>query len=196
MLGLMLYETKGPQALSHHYTIHSVMGGAKRNSESHRCGVFLGMLALVPLIAAEPKNPFSEDARRSYENIKTVLRNAAQAMPEEKYGFRPQGAERTFGEVIAHVADLQTEFCSAVKGDKSTGGQVLKQTKADLSAAIEASFNYCDAAYKGMTDRDGARIVDLFGKPITLLGLLNGNVAYDNQMYGLLQTYLRMNGIK
>jgi hypothetical protein len=73
---------------------------------------------------------------------------------------------------------------------------VVKKTKADLNADLEASFTYCDAVYNSMTDTEGARTVNLFGQEITRLGLLNGNVAYDNQMYGVLSTYIRMNEIR
>ena len=52
-------------------------------------------------------NPFSDDARQHYSLIKPNLLRAAEIMPEEHYSFRTVPEVRTFGEMIAHVADAQ-----------------------------------------------------------------------------------------
>jgi hypothetical protein len=48
----------------------------------------------------------------------------------------------TSGEMIAHIADTQTVLCALVKGKKNGAGG--KTSKADLSAALKTSFDYCD----------------------------------------------------
>jgi hypothetical protein len=48
----------------------------------------------------------------------------------------------TSGEMIAHIADTQTVLCALVKGEKNGAGG--KTSKADLSAALKTSFDYCD----------------------------------------------------
>ena len=59
---------------------------------------------------------------------------------------------RTFGQMIAHIADTQTALCAMVKGEKKRGNAEGKTGKADLSAALKASFDYCDPIYDSMTD--------------------------------------------
>ena len=64
-------------------------------------------------------------------------------------------------------------------------------------AALKASSEFCDNAYSGMTDAQGVIIVDsktgLGSK--SKLGLLNYNVAHDNEMYGAIAVYLRLKGL-
>jgi len=155
----------------------------------------VGALATLPSIRAQQQDPFSADTKRSYETIRGMLRKAVEDMPDKKYGFRPTAAVPTYGEIIAHIADLQTKMCGLAKGEENDGNPNVKKTKANLRAALETSFTYCDAVYSGMTDAEGYRTVDLFGQAITRLALLNGNIAYDNRMYGAMVTYLQMNGI-
>ena len=52
-------------------------------------------------------NPISADARQSYALVKDSLLKAAGKMPAEDYSFRTVPQVRTFGEMIAHVADAQ-----------------------------------------------------------------------------------------
>ncbi len=64
-------------------------------------------------------------------------------------------------------------------------------------AALKASSELCDDAYSGMTDAEGAgdrgHKTPLGNK--SKLGLLNFNVAHDNEMYGTIAVYLRLKGL-
>ena len=61
-------------------------------------------------------NPVSADARQSYALVKDSLLKAAEKMPAQDYSFRTVPQVRTFGEMIAHVADGQLLMCQVVKG--------------------------------------------------------------------------------
>ena len=97
-------------------------------------------------------NPFSDDARQTYALIKPTLLRAAEKMPEAYYSFRTVSEVRTFGEMIAHIADAQLRMCAVVKGESVTANEAAKTSKADLIAALQASFDYCDPVYASMTD--------------------------------------------
>ena len=140
-------------------------------------------------------NPFSDDARQHYAFIKPSLMRAAEKMPEENYSFRTVSEVRTFGEMIAHVADGQLLMCAVVKGETVTANARSKKSKVDLVAALKASFDYCDSAYNTMTDAAGAGKVTMFGQTSTKIGILQMNVAHDNEMYGTMVAYLRIKGI-
>jgi hypothetical protein len=86
-------------------------------------------------------------------------------------------------------------MCSMTKGEMKRGDAASKTSKADLVAALKASGKLCDDAYSGMTDADGAAIVKTPLGNKSKLGLLNFNVAHDNEMYGTMAVYLRMKGI-
>ena len=154
---------------------------------------FLVMLGSLATLKAQ--NPFSADAKQSYTGIKNTLLKAADKMPEENYSFRTTPAVRTYGEIIGHIADTNLLLCGMAKGEQKTGNAGTKTSKADLVAALKASFDYCDPIYNSMTDASGAAMVKMFGRDVTKLGVLNFNIAHDNEMYGTAAAYLRIKGI-
>lgn len=163
----------------------------------NRTYILLMILAFIAALtlSAQNANPFSADAKQSYTGIKNTLTKAAEKMPEESYSFKTVPAVRTYGEMIGHIADVQLTLCGLVKGEQKAGDAGSKKTKAELTAALKASFDYCDPVYNSMTDAAGAEKVTMFGRQLTKLGVLNFNVTHDNEMYGNLVAFLRIKGI-
>jgi hypothetical protein len=156
--------------------------------------ILLTMFAGAASVNAQ-SSPISADAKAGYTSIKTILLKSADKMPEENYSFRTTPQVRTYGEMIAHVADTQMFLCGLVKGEKKGGITAGKTSKADLSAALKASFDYCDSVYDSMTDTAGVQTLKMFGRDTTKIGVLNANVAHDNEMYGQMVAYMRIKGI-
>ncbi len=158
--------------------------------------VFCALICAAALGAQD--NPSSADARQSYALVKDSLLKAAEKMPAEDYSFRTVPQVRTFAQMIAHVADAQLLMCQVVKGDKTTANVKFpppKPAKADLVASLQASFDYCDSVYASMTDRAGAAPVKWFRWDMSKMGLLNWNIAHDNEMYGIMGAFLRIKGL-
>jgi hypothetical protein len=158
---------------------------------------FAAVLLAASALFAED-NPFSADARQSYALVKDSLLKAAERMPEENYAFRTVPQVRTFGEMIAHVADGQLHMCKVVTGAETTDKikfEPSKTAKADLVASLKASFDYCDPVYASMTDQAGAVQVTWFRWKMSKLGLLNWNIAHDNEMYAIIGAFLRIKGL-
>jgi hypothetical protein len=100
--------------------------------------------------------------------------------------------------MIAHVADAQLLMCQVAKGEKTTANAkfaVPKTAKAELVASLKASFDYCDGVYATMTDAAGVAQVKWFRWDMSRLGLLNWNIAHDNEMYGIIGAFLRIKGL-
>ncbi len=157
------------------------------------------LLVVAPFLALHAQdNPFSDDARQSYGLIKVSLLKAADRMPTEDYSFRTTPKVRTFAEMIDHVTQAQTLMCGVVKGEKSITNPRFKPaatTKADLVAALKASFDYCDPLYASMTDAAGTPKVKWLIGDMSRLGLLNWNISHDNEMYGIIGAFLRIKGL-
>jgi uncharacterized damage-inducible protein DinB len=158
------------------------------------------VLAFITIIASgvslkAQSNPMSADAKQDYTSIKNILLKSADKMPEENYSFRTVPQVRTFGEMIAHIADVQTALCAVAKGEQKKGNAAGKTSKADLVAALKESFDACDPVYDSMTDAAGAQMVKMFGHDKSKLGVLNFNIAHDNEMYGQMVAYMRIKGI-
>ncbi len=151
--------------------------------------------ALLGAAALNAQNPLSSDTKGSYTFIKNTLIKAAEEMPEADYSFKASPKERTYGEIIAHIADVQMALCGTAKGEQKKGDAASKTSKADLVSALKASFDYCDGVYDGMTDADGVNKVKMFGREQTKLSVLNFNISHDNEMYGQAVVYLRIKGL-
>ena len=152
--------------------------------------------ALLGAAALSAQNPFSADAKMIYNMSKNSVTRAAEEMPDADYSFKASPMERTFGEMVAHVADVQMALCGTANGEQKKGESAGKTSKADLVSALKASFDYCDGVYDSMTDAKGAGTIKMFGRlEMTKLGALNFNTAHNNEMYGQMVVYLRLKGM-
>jgi uncharacterized damage-inducible protein DinB len=132
-----------------------------------------------------------------YTNAKQDILRSADKLTEDKYSFKPTDSVRTFGQLLAHVADGQYEFCGAAAGKHDEKGvEQSAKTKADIVAALKTAFAYCDAIYGGMTDAQAAEMIPAFGGiKISRLSMLDFNVAHTMEHYGNLVTYMRIQGV-
>ena len=147
-------------------------------------------LAGVCSLRAQTTNPLIAETRQAYTSVKGYLTRAAAAMPEENYSFKPTPDIRTFGALLAHIADHQMRYCSTALGARKQGG-AAKTTKADLVAALAASFAECDAAWDSITDANATEMVGQRSK----LGTLILDVVHSNEEYGYMAMYFRLKGI-
>jgi uncharacterized damage-inducible protein DinB len=146
---------------------------------------------------AGPVNPLVSSSKVFYMNARQDILRSADKMPEAKYAFKPTDSVRTYGQVLAHVADGQYEFCGAAAGNHDEKGiEQTAKTKADIVAALKSAFAYCDAIYAGMTDAKAAEMIPAFGgAKITRLSMLDFNVSHTMEHYGNLVTYMRIQGM-
>ncbi len=153
------------------------------------------LLAAACAVQAQTANPLSAEAKQSYTGIKNNLTKMAEKMPEEHYGFKPVPEIRTFGQLVAHVADAQARACSAVKGTAAQANAASKTSKADLVEALRASFAECDAAFDSLTDAGAAEMIKSARGQRSKLGTLVGVTTHSNEEYGYMAVYLRLKGI-
>ena len=132
-----------------------------------------------------------------YTMTKMNVMKSAEEMPESNYSFKPVDSVRSYGGVLAHIADGQYEFCSAATGDETKHPSVEKtaKTKAEITEGLKTAFAYCDKAYDEMTDAKAAEMASFFGRQMPKLAILNFNTAHTDEHYGNLVTYLRMKGM-
>src|SRR5689334_6701602 len=144
-----------------------------------------------------PMNPLSTWNKFAYARVKDILRRAAEKMPEESYSFKPVDTVRSYGQIVGHVADAQYTFCSLALGENNPALDIehTKTSKADLIAALNTAFAYCDKAYDGMTDATAVQTIKLFGGDAPRLSALTVNNMHDLEHYGNLTTYMRMKNI-
>ncbi len=142
-------------------------------------------------------NPLSTEARAAWEGVRNNVTRAAEKMPEENYSFKPVPEVRSFGQLVAHVADANYMICAAARGIARPQVQVEKTmtSKADLINALKESNAFCDAGFADLTDAKSAEPVKMFGRERARLTVLNMNTSHDNEHYGNMVTYMRIKGL-
>jgi hypothetical protein len=112
-------------------------------------------------------------------------------MPEDGYSFKPTPEIRTFGALLAHIADHQVRYCSAARGTPKKTDFLSKSAKAELVEALATSFKECDAAWDSVTDANATEIMGSRSR----LGTLILDVVHSNEEYGYMSVYFRLKGI-
>ena len=163
-------------------------------------------LTWAPRGAAEERiDPMAAAVAESFTMIERSFVGLADAMPAEKYGFKPSGGDfkdaRTFGEQVKHVACANFAFFNEIEKKEpppscATGGPSPAATKAELTAYLRESFAYAQGVLRTMT---AANALEPAGGPYggrsTRLGLATLAVWHASDHYGQLVVYLRLNGI-
>ena len=140
-------------------------------------------------------NPLIAENKAAYTNVKNNLLKAAEKMSEDAYSFKPSPEVQSWGQRIAHIAN-QIGTCSGMTGERKTSDANNKTAKADLVAALKASFDACDAAWDSMNDKSAMEMIaGRGGVQRSKLGALIGNTTHDVEMYGYLSVYMRLKGV-
>jgi len=168
------------------------------------CGVVFAFVTAVSARAqispdlpnpASASNPLTKTLSIFSDNMQDKIINAANMMPESKYGYRPTKEVRSFGEILTHVADISYYLCSNMKGEAPPASPASKTSKPEIIAYLKASFNYCDAAYAGITDAQLNAPADFWGHATNKMFMVTQLGNHDALHYGNLVTYLRLNGL-
>ncbi len=146
---------------------------------------------------AQPANPLTKTSQAMFAISKGDVLGSVDIIPEDLWSFQPTSDVRTVGQLFAHIADGQYEFCGVASEGKVVSKNIEKtaKSKAEIVAALKDAFAYCDASYAKMTDAQASELVTFFGMKITRLGALDFNFAHNMEHYGNLVTYMRLKGI-
>ena len=139
--------------------------------------------------------------QRGYNGFKTNFTAAAEKMPEADYTFKPGSTPeaRTYGQVIAHIAQSQFGQCSGLKGvPNPMAGKQLEQelkTKAEITKALADSFAMCDELFANVTDASATEMVKAGPNEQTRAASLYGVIVHGNELAGTAYVYLRSKNI-
>jgi uncharacterized damage-inducible protein DinB len=157
--------------------------------------VFCLLLAPSALIAQ--RNPVVAAAREMAAQSGKNLLAAAEAMPADKYSFKPTPAQMSFGELIVHIQGDNRTTCGVLSGTKADPEKKVtsSDTKETLVAALRRSVDFCYAGLKSIDDTKLGDAVTWYGgatsRAMATLGLLTDWADH----YGQQAIYLRLNGV-
>ena len=137
------------------------------------------------------------DLLKDWAAQKDMLVKIANAMPEDKFGFKPTPGQRSFGEQVLHIAQVNNMLVAAVGGKTPAPTVNMKATaKAEIVKAMSDSFDY---GTKVINEFDNttiqATVQASFMGPSTRARVLFFLNSHTQDIYGQMAVYLRLNGV-
>jgi len=148
--------------------------------------------------SAQTRNPVSTALRDTLPNRQKNTVAAVEAMPADKFNYKPSADQRTFGQLVIHMADANYFLCSKAAAVLAPKVEEVKDTdsKDKLVAALKASFDFCSDALEKMDDSKLGEATEGFGgKQVTRawISLVLAGTWADH--YAEAAMYLRLNGV-
>ncbi len=176
-----------------------------------RCATLI-TLAVLPLslaaqattaaTAAAPAasaSPVADALRQMQQRYARILVAAAEAMPAEKYNYRPTPAQMSFAMIQAHLANEGNDMlCSKVAGVPAPQRTAADSTlgKDALVARLKETFQFCETAFAHLDDSKLNEPIQLFGpNPFTRAAAIMITVGDWADHYSQEANYLRLNAI-
>src|SRR5206468_7298724 len=109
----------------------------------------------APAPAPAPStSPVADALRQSLARNSKNMIVAVEAMPPEKFSFKPTAPQNSYGHLITHIAESNFRFCSAVSGVAAPDQPKLTETdsKDKLVAAVRSSFDFCSSSLAKLDD--------------------------------------------
>jgi uncharacterized damage-inducible protein DinB len=161
------------------------------------CGV-LAAVAVSSLFAQGTSPTMTKDLAATWERAAADIIDVAEAMPEERYEFKPTAEVRTFSDQLVHVAGIVQRFIDTAKGVKSESAHAhTTMTKAEVVALLKQTFQAGQEMIVSLTDTQLSEPVKFpFGdRMVTRSGFWMGPLYQVANHHGQLVVYLRLSGI-
>jgi uncharacterized damage-inducible protein DinB len=154
------------------------------------------------VVAASQGAPSPERAVMiaQFDDAAGKLSQLADAIGQDKYGWRPAPGVRSVSEVLMHVVggNYYIPTFAGVKPSKQLArdAETTVTDKAQVSAALKESFDHVRTAIRGANDADLDKSVTMFGQPTTVRNVYATIVSHVHEHLGQMIAYARSNGVK
>lgn len=156
------------------------------------------LLIAVVIGNAQIKNPVSSALREVLPGRQKNIIAAVEAMPADKFAYKPTADQMTFGHLVAHIIESNNLFCSKVAAVPAPKVEEAKESDAKdkLVAAVKASFDFCSDALSKMDDSKLGEMTESFGgQQASRARMALGLAGSWADHYGMAAMYLRLNGL-
>jgi uncharacterized damage-inducible protein DinB len=135
---------------------------------------------------------------KEWERAKAYTQAYLEAMPEEGYAFKPTPEIRSFAAQMDHIADANIGFISGATGKKGPlegpAEKMADQSKAAVTKAVLASYDFVITSLQGLTDADWDKSVKVFGMDMTMGTAFEKAFEHQTHHRGQTTPYIRMKG--
>jgi uncharacterized damage-inducible protein DinB len=167
--------------------------------------LFIAGALPISVRTSDAQNPITEQLRNQWEASRKQMTLIADAMPADKFDFRPVPEVRSFGEIVAHFAGEDQVWMEmlndAAKPESGAQFEALTQrfeklkTKPEILKALADSYDYGTKVLAGLTDQKAMENAPFFGGKSPRWVIVIQTIEHTKEHYGNLVTYLRLNHI-
>src|SRR5262245_25028549 len=165
--------------------------------------LMIGIMATSLLLAAAVPAPAQQvtlagDMVKDWQQQKDTMVKIADAMPEDKFTFKSTQAQRTYGEQVMHVVQINQALLSTLGAKTAAPAINMKATsKADILRALNQSYDFGEAVFKEFNDQTWVQAVmgPRFIGQATRVRIANFAMTHTMDIYGQMVVYLRLNNI-
>jgi uncharacterized damage-inducible protein DinB len=166
---------------------------------TYACLLFCGVVAAVAAssLSAQTTSPsLVKDLAATWQRAATEIVDVAEAMPEQKYDYKPTPEISSFRDQLVHVAGITQRFIDTAKGTKSEQSHKA-MTKAEVIGLLKQTFQTAQEMVGSLTDAQLLEPVKFpFGdRMVSRFTFWQGPLYQIRNHHGQLVVYLRMNGI-
>jgi len=159
----------------------------------------LAAAVAVPLAAQQAPAGVRGEILAQFNEAADKLVQLAEAIPQDKFTWRPATGVRSVSEVFLHVAGSNDYVLTAV-GIPSTaqGENDLEHSttdKAQVVAKLKESIAHVRAAVQAMPDTDLNKATKLFGMDMSYRGVCLLLQSHVHEHLGQMIAYARSNGV-
>jgi uncharacterized damage-inducible protein DinB len=163
------------------------------------CGAMATVAAAASSVFAQGTSPsLVKELVAGWQRAATDIIDVAEAMPEEKYAYKPTPEVSTFREQLVHVVGVAQRFIDTAKGTKSESGHPqAAMPKAEVIALLKQTLQTGQEMLGSLTDAQLLEQVKFpFGnRMVTRFTFWQGPLYQIRDHHGQLVVYLRLNGI-
>ena len=150
--------------------------------------------------AAPTITTLAGDLQVDWAAQKELFVNAADAMPDDKFGYQPTPGQQSYGVRIMHVVQVNQALVGLLGGKTPAPAINMKAaTKAEVMTALRLSMDHWDVVLKEFTDQQLNERVAVPPGPLGLSASRQRAIYWCMQhnwdIYGQMVVYLRLNGI-
>jgi len=153
--------------------------------------------AIEATTPAQTNNPVSTALRDILPGRQNNTVAAVEAMPTDKFNYKPSADQMTFGHLVTHMVETNHLLCSKATAVPAPKVEVNDTDSKDkLVAALKGSFDFCSDALAKMDDSKLAETTEGFGgKQVTRawISLVLAGAWADH--YAEAAMYLRLNSV-
>jgi uncharacterized damage-inducible protein DinB len=163
------------------------------------CVAVLAVIAAVmpSLLWSQTAPTITSELVAGFQRASADILDVAEAMPAEKYGYKPTPEVSSFGDQLVHVAGIIQRFVDTSKGTKTEPAHHAAMAKPEIIALVKKTFQSGQDTIAQLSDAQLLEPVKFpFGdRTVTRFTYWQGPLYQIRNHHGQLVVYLRMNGI-